>query len=80
MSGYAIATVIALAAVAVVLAGALCAVVYSHGRERHEWALERRSLVDRAIARHAGESIAMDRAARGEVKERPLPVLVEGLS
>lgn len=76
-----IAAVIALGAVAVVLACVLCAVTLIHGRERQEWSRERRSLVDRAIARHAGETIAMDRAANGAPKEpRGEPVLIEGMS
>lgn len=75
-----VATVIALGAVAVALACVLGAVVKSHGDERREWAAERRSLVDRAIARHAGETIAMDRAANAIPRDRPEPVLIEGMT
>lgn len=80
MSGYVFATVIALGAVAVVLACVLYSVVKSHGEERREWAAERRSLVDRAIARHAGETIALDRAANGVQREPRESVLIEGMS
>ena len=75
-----IAVIVALAAAVIVLACVLCAVIVNHGRERREWAFERRSLVDRAIARHAGETIALDRAAKGTEKPRAEPVLVEGLT
>lgn len=79
-AAYVFATVIALGAVAVVLACMLGSVVKSHGDERREWAAERRSLVDRAIARHAGETIALDRAANRVEKEKREPVLIEGMS
>lgn len=76
-----IAVVVALAAATIVLAGALCAVTSGHGRERREWSFERRALVDRAIARHAGETIALDRAANRIEKEKHEPaVLIEGMS
>jgi FlaG/FlaF family flagellin (archaellin) len=76
-----IAAVIALGAVVVVLACVLGVVVRTHGEERREWASERRSLVDRAIARHAGETIALDRAANHSTeREKPPQVLVEGIN
>jgi hypothetical protein len=75
-----IAVAVALAVAVIVLACVLCAVISGHGRERREWSFERRALVDRAIARHAGETIALDRAANRVEKERPAPVLVEGMS
>lgn len=75
-----IAAVIVLGCVAVVLAGVLCAVVGSHGRERREWADERRALVDRAIAQHTGEVIALDRAQKPKAERDHEPVLVEGLN
>lgn len=70
--------VIALGLTAVMLAGALVLVVGFQHRERQQWVDERRSLIDRAIAHHAGEVIALDRsgqpkAARTE-QERPQAV------
>lgn len=64
---------------------ALCIVIvwqsWLHQRERSMWVTERRQLVDRAIARHAGEILAFDRHDRS----RPKPDvdesrLIEGLS
>lgn len=74
-----IAAVIALAAVAVVLAGVLCALFASQGRERTQWAAERRALVDRAIAQHTGEVIALDRTTKPLRERDHEPVVVEGL-
>ena len=74
-----IAAVVALAAVAVVLACVLGAVLRGQHRERGEWATERRQLVDRAIARHAGEVIAFDRSDKPKKDVDPMK-LVEGLS
>jgi hypothetical protein len=49
--------------------------------ERAEWASERRQLVDRAIARHTGEIIALDKSDKGTTPRPPAPErLVEGLS
>lgn len=59
-----IAAVIALGSVAVVLAGVLLLVVRLQAVERREWVMERRSLVDRVIAQHTGEVIALDRNQR----------------
>lgn len=64
-----IASVVALGAVAVVLAGVLVLVLRMQAGERREWASERRALVDRSIARHTGEVIALDRTANP--RERP---------
>jgi hypothetical protein len=75
-----IAAVIALAVVAVVLAGVLCALVATQGRERASWAAERRALVDRAIAQHTGEVIALDRAQTRPKREVEPRVPVEGLN
>jgi len=74
-----ITAVIALAAVAVVLAGVVCALLVGQGRERTAWAAERRSLVDRAIAQHTGEVIALDRAQKPRPVREPPPV-IEGLN
>jgi uncharacterized iron-regulated membrane protein len=72
---------IAVALVCVVLVGLVVWLVRDQGRERREWAGERRSLVDRAIAGSVGEVIALDRAARPK-RDGPVepPKLVEGLS
>jgi hypothetical protein len=59
-----IAAVIALGAVAVVLVGVLAVMLRTQAAERHEWVDERRSLVDRAIASHVGEVVALDRTAQ----------------
>jgi hypothetical protein len=75
-----IAAVITLGVVIVVLAGALCALVGNQGRERREWAAERRGLVDRAIAQHTGEVIALDRAQTRPKREVEPRVPVEGLN
>jgi hypothetical protein len=78
-----IVAVIALAAVAVALAGVHAVVLRTHDRERERWSQERRALVDRAIAQHAGEIIALDRQAspRPKPDRRPDgPILVEGLN
>lgn len=63
------------AAVAIIaLSVALVAVLVLHGRERLEWAKERRSLVDRAIARHTAEVVALEREARkSDQPEQPTP-------
>lgn len=59
-----IAAVIVAGAVAVLLAGVLVGVLRMQSSERKEWADERRALVDRIIAHHAGEVIALDRSAQ----------------
>jgi hypothetical protein len=73
-----IAAVLTLGTVAVALAGVLWAVVSMQARERREWAGERRALVDRAIARHTGEVIALEHAQDDRVErptvERPVAV------
>lgn len=73
--------VIASGIVAVAIAVALVLVVQSHARERQQWTDERGQLIDRIIAKHAGEVIAMDRAStpkapRAEPLVRPV---AEGL-
>lgn len=73
-----IAAVIALAAVAAVLAAVLVLVLRMQASERQEWVVERRTLVDRVIAHHVGEVIALDRsgAARDPRPEHERPVAV----
>jgi hypothetical protein len=75
-----IAAVVALAAVAVVLAGVLAGLSWTIQRERHEWVTERRALVDRVIAQHTGEVIALDRAQKPKREREVEPVPIEGLN
>lgn len=75
-----IAAVIALGVVAVALVCVLYALMQSQGRERRDWAAERRALVDRAIAQHTGEVIALDRAQTKPRREVEPRVPVEGLN
>lgn len=49
-------------------------------RERAAWAVERKQLVDRAIARHAGEVLALDREPKPKPDRDEPAVYVEGLS
>lgn len=49
-------------------------------RERREWAAERRQLVDRVVARHTGEVIALDRTEKLQPREPTPERLIEGLS
>ena len=73
--------VIASGIVAVAIAVALVLVVVAHARERQHWADEREGLIDRIIAKHAGEVIAMDRASAPKAP-RPEPAIrpvAEGL-
>lgn len=62
------------------LSAVLAFVIAMHARERQEWTAERRALVDRAIAQHAGEVMALDRQARQIPKVKEPPKLVEGLN
>ena len=78
-----IAAIVVLAGAIVALAAVTGVLVWSHQREREGWATERRALVDRAIARHSGEVIALDRQAGRsptDATQPHRPVLVEGLS
>jgi hypothetical protein len=80
-----IAAVVFLAGATAVLAAVVCALVVQAQRERNQWAAERGRLVDRAIARHSGEVIALDREAHRDTNgadpdERHEPQLIEGLS
>jgi hypothetical protein len=75
-----IAAVITLGVVLVVLAGVMYALIESQGRERRDWAAERRGLVDRAIAHHTGEVIALDRAQTRPKREVEPRQPVEGLN
>ena len=68
----------------VVLAGVFIYVLVSIKKERNDWQQERRFLMDRAIARHTGEVVALDkmedRRQNGapEPRER-IPTMPEGL-
>jgi len=67
--------------VVIVLLMLLAELVNRHDAERKAWAAERQKLVDRAIARHAGEVIAFDRDGKPKPeREEASPVYVEGLS
>lgn len=59
-----IAAAIFLGLVAVALIGVLVVVLRMQAAERSEWREERQALLDRVIAKHAGEVIAMDRIGR----------------
>ena len=79
-----IEAVIILAAVNGVLALSLVVENRWHANERAEWVKERRWLVNRVVARHTGEAIALDREAEPKLSKRnddgKPPIFVEGLS
>ena len=72
----------------IVMGVVCCALIFAllwqtrqFGRERADWIDERRFLIDRAIARHAGEIVMMDKTreqgpqvATGPRPEEPHPV------
>jgi hypothetical protein len=63
------------------LAAALFVVVLAAYLERRAWNQERARLVNRIIARHTGEVLALDRNdTPHEPKDREPPVIVEGLN
>jgi hypothetical protein len=76
-----IAAVFVAGAIAVVLAGVLVGLLRMQASERREWTAERRSLVDRAIASHTGEIVALDRSTAPPRAPRPETVrpIAEGL-
>lgn len=64
-----------------ILAALLIAQQYLFVAERAKWATERKELVNRAIARHAGEIVALDREGKPKPeREDSSPIFVEGLS
>lgn len=72
---------VVLAVMVLCLIAVLALVSGLHSRERLAWAKERKQLVDRVIARHAGEVIALDREPKPKVERDPAStVFVEGLS
>lgn len=75
-----IATIVILALVACALMAAFIRVLDQHENEREAWAVERKQLVDRAIARHAGEVLALDREPKEKPDRDEPAVYVEGLS
>ena len=74
------ATLIVLAIVCVSLLTALVMIVDRHETEREAWTAERKQLVDRAIARHTGEVLALDREPKPKPDRDEPAVFVEGLS
>jgi uncharacterized membrane protein len=67
----------------VVLAALLVAQAREAAAEREEWKNERRFLIDRAIAQHVGEVIALERedSRKSQSREDAAPrPLLEGLS
>lgn len=67
-----------------VLGGLLVAQARGVAAEREEWRQERRFLIDRAIAQHVGEVLALEQETRKQMqttveREAPRPLL-EGLS
>lgn len=74
------ATLVVLAVVCIALLAALVVVIDHHENERERWATERKQLVDRAIARHAGEVLALDREPKPKPDRDEPAVFVEGLS
>ena len=74
------AALASLAVAVLVLVVGLLAVLRGQFREREAWAIERRALVDRIIAKHSGEVIALDRKAAPKrssmdnERDRPVPV------
>lgn len=76
-----IAVVVVLVVALVLLDLALLYILRSHLAERAGWAQEREMLVNRVVARHTGEVIALDREARPrEPREPREPTFIEGLS
>lgn len=77
-------TIIVFAAVCLLAAVVITLIIFQH-RERATWSAERRVLVDRIIARHTGEVVALDRQAERSRTERPDPTIadarnIEGLT
>jgi hypothetical protein len=65
------AAVVALATTTVVLALVIVGIVRGQTVERRQWAEERHGLVDRAIARHTGEVLALERTAAPRSQPTP---------
>ena len=77
----------AVALCALIIVAFLAVILVMHRsieRERHDWQQERRFLTDRAIARHTGEVVALDKMEDRRVNGAPeprehVPTLLEGL-
>lgn len=76
-----IVTLLILGVMVLGMMGALVWVIDEHNAERESWEDERRYLVDRAIARHAGEVIAFDREGKPKPERVDAQTInIEGLS
>ena len=76
-----IVTLLILGVMVLGMMGALVWVIDEHNAERESWENERRYLVDRAIARHAGEVIAFDREGKPKPERVDAQTInIEGLS
>ena len=73
-------TAIIFAVIALCLIADVAFMVGTHARERTAWAVERKQLVDRAIARHAGEVLALDREPKPKPDRDEPAVYIEGIS
>ena len=71
-----IASIVALSIVGVGNGGILLLVLKMHNTERRDWVAERRSLIDRVIAQHTGEVIALDRNQRPPRERTETPAAV----
>ena len=76
-----IVTLLILGVMVLGMMGSLVWVIDEHNAERESWEDERRYLVDRAIARHAGEVIAFDREGKPKPERVDAQTInIEGLS
>lgn len=73
-------TVAALMSVALGSNGVTVVILWAWARDRRECQAERKQLVDRIIARHTGEVIALDRTDKRPTKQVEPDKLIEGLS
>jgi hypothetical protein len=78
------ALVVVAVAALVVLGAVLIYVLIGMKNERNDWQQERRFLTDRAIARHTGEVVALDKMEDRRVNGAPeprerIPTMPEGL-
>jgi hypothetical protein len=71
--------IVALTLIAFALIAVMVWQTWRFDRERDRWRAERERLVNAAIARHAGEVIALNRTTKRD-EDRPAPFLVEGIS
>jgi hypothetical protein len=72
-----IAAIVLLGVVAAGLIGVLVVLLRMQAAERSEWSEERMALLDRVIAKHAGEVIAMERIGKPRnITDTPRPEAV----